>query len=167
MKYSPIRLGLFAGEAVECRQRSPSMFRFSLCLGALFFLADVGKCEEKQPAVAPVGTWTLRTEDGGHSIVLTISERGSLTWKADTVGKGSGEITAADFAVSDDNLLYGFMSSVLRNNKEKPLEGRLIPFCFRFKLDGEYLRVVEVKGPFDEDAEKVLCGRYERSRYTR
>ena len=143
------------------------MFRFTLCLGTLFLFADLGQCADKRPTAAPVGTWILRTEDGGHFIVLTISEKGSLAWKADTVGAGSGEMTAADFAVSDDNVLYGFMSSLLHNNEEKPLEGRLIPFCFSFKLDGEYPRVIEVKGPFDEDGERVLCGKYERSRYTR
>ena len=140
------------------------MYRFSCALGALFFLAVFAYGEEKKQPAAPAGTWTLRR--GGHLVTLTFTEK-RLTWGSHTTGDGSAEISANDYSIGPDNLVYGFVSSIVWDNKDKPIGKNLIPVCFRIKLDEDDLHVSDIKGPFDKDGETALTGTYQRSRYTR
>lgn len=140
------------------------MFRFSLCIVAIVLVPVLANGEEQKKPPAPIGSWTMR--NGEHLIALTISEK-SLTWGGHTTGNGSAEITVKGYLISPDNLLYGFISSMTWDNKQKSIGKKPHPIYFRFKLDNDELHVSEVGGPFDKDGAAALAGIYQRSHYTK
>src|SRR5947209_7680580 len=125
----------------------------------LFLLASATLgADEKGAKKRLAGTWTRTVGD------RTIT----FTFKGDTLHTvlKSGDHTAeihADYAVSQDGVLFGRISKVNNEGGDGPAEGDL--FSFRFKVGDKTLTVSELKIPHDSaEAKDLVEGEYHKQK---
>jgi RNA polymerase sigma factor (sigma-70 family) len=124
----------------------------------------------------PLGTWEKQVGPL-HATVRIEADRLYLTAIANEKGEKEGFTLDADYSVTKDNMLYGFLSSIdIEATGETAKTSAAIsefidsPFCLRYRVDGNALTVKNVnlgvsfnKNVRDEnDARVMLTGRWKR-----